>query len=143
MAAVAAPTFVTHVSGQRFSIRIRSHEIFVDQTVAGGGNDSAPGPLELLGASLGSCIAYYVYQFLHSRGLPAEDLSVAVVPHRSDNPGRIDRFAVMVSLPGRIPAKYMPLLERIVHQCPAHNTLAQGALIGVSFTSTAEVLIAS
>ena len=56
----STPTVVTHVSGVKFAIQIRSHEILVDQTLKGGGTDSAPTPLELLGAALGSCVAYYL-----------------------------------------------------------------------------------
>ena len=61
--AASHATVVTHVSGERFAIQIRSHQIMVDQTLAGGGSDSAPTPIELLGASLGSCVAYYVRHF--------------------------------------------------------------------------------
>lgn len=127
------PTLVTHAGGAKFSIKIRSHEIMVDQTVAGGGCDSAPTPLELLGASLGSCIAYYIHQFLHTRGLPADDLAVEVSQTKAKNPTRIESFAVKVTLPADIPEKYMPLLDRVLETCPAHNTLIGGAKVCVEF----------
>jgi uncharacterized OsmC-like protein len=129
------PTIVTHAGGVKFSIKIRSHEIMVDQTVAGGGCDSAPTPLELLGASLGSCIAYYVHQFLHTRGLPADDLAVEVSQTNAKNPTRIESFAVKVTLPADIPEKYMPLLDRVLETCPAHNTLIGGAKVAVEFVT--------
>ena len=127
------PTVVTHVSGVKFAIRIRSHEILVDQTVNGGGTDSAPTPLELLGASLASCIAYYVHQFLHVRGLPADGIVVAVSHHSASNPSRIECFEVKVTLPAEIPMHFRPLLQRVLDSCPAHNTLAMGAHVGVTF----------
>lgn len=132
------PTTVTHLSGEKFSIRIRSHEIIVDQTIAGGGDDSAPTPLELLGASLGSCIAFYVRRFLHARGLP-DDVSVDVSHSRAQNPSRIDEFLVNVRLPAGVPGHYMQLVERVLATCPAHNTLAMGAKIGVTFLEPAAV----
>ena len=128
-----SPTVVTHLNGEQFSIRIRTHEILVDQTIKGGGNDAAPTPLELLGASLGSCIAYYVHKFFHTRGLPSDELRVEVTNTRATNPTRIDSFAVKVILPADIPEKYMPLLNRILETCPAHNTLGLGAKIDVEF----------
>jgi uncharacterized OsmC-like protein len=136
---IPAPTVVTHLGGEKFSIRIRSHEIIVDQTVRGGGDDSAPTPLELLGASLGSCIAYYIRQFLHTRSLPSADLRVEVSNTREKNPSRIDAFQVKVILPADIPARYMPMIERVLETCPAHNTLGMGAKIDVEFLEPAAV----
>ena len=94
-------------------------------------------PLELLGASLGSCIAYYVHHFFHARGLPADDLKVEVSNTRAKNPTRIDSFQVKVTLPADVPEKYMPLLNRILETCPAHNTLGMGARIDVEFLEPA------
>ena len=130
-----APTVVTHVSGVKFAIRIRSHEIMVDQTINGGGADSAPTPIELLGAALGSCIAYYVHHFFHTRGLPADDISVSVRQKSASNPNRVESFDVRVALATDVSRQYMPLLQRVIEACPAHNTLAPGARISVTFES--------
>ncbi|HEX6574823.1 MAG TPA: OsmC family protein [Gemmatimonadaceae bacterium] len=129
----STPTVVTHVSGVKFSIGIRSHEILVDQTLKGGGTDSAPTPLELLGASLGSCIAYYIHHFFHTRGLPADGISVSVSHRSTTNPTRIEGFEVQVALPADVPPQYMPLLQRVIDACPAHNTLVSGAKVAVTF----------
>ncbi len=139
MIAPDIPTTVTHVADVKFAIKIRSHEIIVDQTVRGGGSDSGPTPLELLGAGLGSCIAYYVHQFLRTRGLDAEGIRVSVSQTRESNPSRIDGFCVDVELPGNVPERYLPLIERVIDSCPAHNTLARGAGIDVKFKSIAIV----
>ena len=61
---------VTHLGGRRFASQIRTHTVVTDQSVRAGGEDSAPSPLELVSAALGSCIAVYVHQFCESRGLP-------------------------------------------------------------------------
>jgi len=129
---VPQPTVVTHAGGQKFSIQIRSHEILVDQTVRGGGEDTAPTPIELLGAALGSCIAYYVRQFLRTRELPVEGLRVEVVQNRGANPPRVEEFLVRVMLPPAIPRKYLPMIEHVIHSCPAHNTLSMGSSVSVT-----------
>ena len=125
------PIVVTHDGGVRFAAQIRSHRIVVDQTVRGGGADSAPAPIELLGASLGTCVAYYVQQFCHSRGLPYDGLRVEVEQHGAQNPARIGRFVVRVILAAEIPAHYAAMLERVARSCPAHNTLSHGADVTV------------
>ena len=75
---VRAPIVVTHKGGVSFAAQIRSHRIITDQPTFAGGKDAGPAPLELLGASLGSCIALYVQQFCHARGLPYEGMRVEV-----------------------------------------------------------------
>jgi putative redox protein len=137
--AVPSPTVVTYVEGKKFAIKIGSHEIFVDQAVDSGGCDSAPTPIALLGASLGSCIAFYVHHFFHKRGLACDDIRVEVVQRSASGPSRIEDFAVKVFLPFEIPEKYLPLLDRVIEACPAHYTLAHGAKIAVEVEAAAPV----
>jgi len=124
------PMVVTHQGGVRFAVGIRQHQVVVDQPLGAGGDDLAPTPLELLGASLGSCVALYVQQFCHARGLPYEGMRVEVRPRTV--PGRIERFDVSVVLPAPLPPHYAQLLERVARSCPAHATLVHGAEVDVA-----------
>lgn len=128
---------VTHLGGARFSARIRSHELIVDQPQPAG-DDSAPMPIELLGASLGTCVALYVQQFLAARQLPFEGMRVEVETRGAANPGRIGEFAVRVLLAEPVPPHYAEMLERVARSCPAHNTLAHGAEVRISLELAAE-----
>lgn len=131
------PITVTHEDGVRFAIQIRQHSIVVDQTVRGGGEDSGPTPIELFGASLGSCVAFYVQQFLFARGLPFEGMRVEVDMNKEQK--RIARFAVRVILKDAPQAQYAEMLERVARSCPAHNTLTHGADVEVAFVQEAAV----
>lgn len=121
---------VTHLGGARFAADIRGHRIVVDQP-APTGDDSAPMPLELLGASLGTCVALYVQRYLASRGLPYDGMRVEVAQRGAANPGRIGQFTVRVALPDGLPGHHLELLERVARSCPAHNTLVHGAEVDV------------
>lgn len=124
------PMVVTHEGGMKFATRIRGHTLVVDQP-AGVGSDEGPMPLELLGASIGTCVALYVQQFCHTRGLPYEGMRVEVQQIGAQNPGRIGRFDVRVILADALPAQYAPMLERVARSCPAHNTLVHGSEVDV------------
>jgi len=126
-----APIVVTHEGGVRFAARVRSHRIVVDQPIRGGGGDSGPSPIELLGTALGTCVALYVQQFLQARELPYDGLRVEVEQHGAANPGRIGRFVVRVLLARELPEHYAAMLERVAQSCPAHNTLVHGAEVEV------------
>lgn len=134
----AAPIVIVHDSGVRFDVQIRSHRLVVDQTIRGGGDDAGPEPIELLGAALGSCIAYYIHQFCRARSLPCTGLVVSVEQQMADAPRRIAKFEVRVSLPTAFPERYLEAIERVVRTCPAHNTLASGARIEMTVTRHAE-----
>ena len=126
------PIVVTHQGGVRFAAQIRSHRVLVDQPVHGGGDDTAPAPIELLGASLGTCIALYVQQFCQVRGLSYEGMRVEIETVGAANPNRIGRFVARVVLPTELPRQYAEVIERVARSCPAHNTLAHGADVTVS-----------
>ena len=121
---------VTHLGGARFAADIRGHRLVVDQPRPTG-DDSALMPIELLAASLGTCVALYVQRYLASRGLPHHGMRVEVAQHGAANPGRIGEFVVNVVLAEPVPAHHAEVLERVARSCPAHNTLVHGAEVDV------------
>ena len=124
------PMVVTHEGGMKFATDIRGHRVVVDQP-QGVGADEGPMPLELLGASVGTCVALYVQQFCDTRGLPYEGMRVEVEQIGARNPSRVGRFDVRVVLREEIPSEYAGMLERVAKSCPAHNTLVSGSEVAV------------
>jgi uncharacterized OsmC-like protein len=133
------PIVVTHEGGVRFAAQVRSHRVLVDQPVHAGGEDSAPTPIEVLGVSLGTSIAFYVQQFCRMRGLAGEGMHIEVETQTATNPSRVAQFAVRVVPPTELPEYYVPILERIVRNCPVHNTLDHGADISIKIETAASV----
>jgi putative redox protein len=128
---MSQPMVVTHEGGLKFTADIRGHLVLVDQP-AGTGEDAGPMPLELLGASLGTCVALYVQQFCEARDLPYEGFRVEVEARGAK--GRIGRYDVRVLMPAPLPPEYAALLDRVARSCPAHNTLAHGSEIDIQVT---------
>jgi len=136
---VRTPIVITHEGGMRFAARVRSHIVVTDQPERAGGQDSGMTPVELLGASLGSCIALYVQQFCHARGLQYEGMQVEVEQRSERNPSRVGEFVVRVVMPTDLPGHYLEMLERVVRSCRAHNTLAGGAAMNIEIVVLASV----
>lgn len=113
----------TPKGGKRFSISLRDHHILTDQPERADGTDTAPTPLELLGASLSGCVALYVHKYCEAQGLAADDLAVEVRPFWRENPGRVARYDIIVHLPETIPAEHHEEIERVAQSCPVHHTL--------------------
>jgi len=125
------PITVTWDGGVRFTADIRGHKVHVDQPVKAGGQDSAPMPLELMSASLGTCVAFFVQQFLVTRGLDATGLAVDVQSLGAANPHRIGRFEVNVKIPSGMPEKYREAVKRAAEGCTVHHTLTHAPEIDV------------
>lgn len=117
------PVTVSWDGGVRFSARVRGHVVKVDQPIEAGGEDSAVAPIELIPVSLGTCIAYFIEQFLVKRGLNAQGLSVTVNASGARDPHRIGAMDVTVSIPGGVPERYAEAVKRAASTCTAHNTL--------------------
>ena len=134
---VHQPIVVTHEGGVRFAAQVRSHRVIVDQPERSGGVDSGPMPLELLGAALGTCIAYYVQQFMHARGLSYDGLRVEIEQHKATGPSRIGAFVARVVIPTAVPPAYIELLQRVARSCPAHGTLTHASQVHVTIETAA------
>lgn len=125
------PIVVSWDGGARFTADVRGHKVVVDQPEKGGGEDSAPMPVELLPTSLGTCIALYVQRFLATRQLDASGLTVEVTSVGAPNPNRIARLGVEVKIPGGVPAKYHDAVRRAAEGCTVHHTLTHAPEIVV------------
>lgn len=121
----------THDGGMRFVAEVRGHRIETDQPEHGKGEDSAPMPLELIGASLATCIALYARQYLVARELPTDGLRVELRSEMAKDPKRIGRLDVALVLPPDLPDEHRERLERVAISCPAHATLMHPPEIAV------------
>lgn len=125
------PITVTWDGGVRFTADIRGHKVAVDQPRQAGGEDSAPMPLELLPAALGTCVAFFVQQFLTTRGLDATGMEVQVFSAGASNPHRIGLLEVTVAVPKGIPEQYREAVRRVAESCTVHHTLTHKPDISV------------
>lgn len=114
---------VEHRGDDRFDIRVRGHEVSVDQPVADGGDDTAPTPTELFVVSLASCIAFYARRYLARHGLPADGLVVESTFEMGARPARVAEIDVRLILPEGVPAGRRDALLAVAEHCTVHNTL--------------------
>jgi len=131
------PVTITWDGGLRFTADVRGHKLTVDQPRQAGGGDAGPMPVELLPASLGTCVAFSVQQFVSTRGLDATGLEVQVFTAGAANPNRIGLLEVTVSVPRGIPEQYRSAVVRAAESCTVHHTLTHTPEISVNLLETA------
>jgi putative redox protein len=136
-ALAAAPgTVVVREAGTgRFAQEIAAgrHALKADEPADYGGDDSGPGPYELLLAGLGACTAMTLRLYAERKGWPLDRVSVSLAHdkiHAEDcadcetRDGRIDQIERHLSLDGSLDAAQRERLLQIADKCPVHKTLS-------------------
>lgn len=124
----------SYVAGDRLRIEVRGHELFTDQPVEDGGDDSAPTPTELFVSSLAACVAFYAERFLRRHELPTAILSVACDYSWAENPHRVGAIELKVTAPDMSAAK-RAAFQRVIEHCTVHNTLEHPPLVLIRMAS--------
>ena len=106
----------------RHSVRVRDHELTIDEGTEAGGGDAGPDPQELLAASLASCTAITLEMYAARKGWEIGEVEVAVRYTPAER-GCPTRFELVVKLPEGVPSEQAERLRVIAAKCPVHRTL--------------------
>jgi len=113
-------------------IRAGKHAFMSDEPTDVGGDDSGPGPYDLLLAGLGACTSMTLRLYADRKGLPLERVTVRLRHdriHATDcddcetKAGRLDRIARSISVAGPLDDAQRAKLLEIADKCPVHRTL--------------------
>jgi putative redox protein len=96
-------------------------------------------PPEFLLVSLGTCAAYYAVQYLRTRGMSTDQLTVRVSAEKASQPARFASFVIDVEMPD-LDSKHSDGLRRAVKSCLIHNTLCHPPAINLRVHTTALAL---
>jgi uncharacterized OsmC-like protein len=130
---------VRHQDGDRFRVRVRGHELVVDQPVEDGGGDMGPTPTELFVAGLASCVAYYGGRFLQRHGLAAEGFAVTCdFAFASDRPARVGSVSIGVRLPDGFPDERRAAFVSVIEHCTVHNSIRTAPDIRIGLVEARE-----
>ena len=112
----------TRESQFRHVVRIRHHEVGVDEPVDSGGTDAAPSPQELLAASLASCTAITMEMYAQRKGwdLGYVEVDCEYTPAERGCP---TKFELVLRLPPDATEEQVERLKVIATKCPVHRTL--------------------
>ncbi|MET0794392.1 MAG: pyruvate kinase, partial [Polyangiaceae bacterium] len=117
--------------GKRVEATMGNHHIVTDQTLAQGGDDSAPDPFELFLASLATCAGSYVASFCQTRGIATQSIEL-VQHHELDGNGHLRQVHLQLRLPRSFPERYRAAVVRVAEGCKVQRALQSPPTIRVS-----------
>src|ERR671938_1451320 len=109
-------------SGFRHTVKIRSHELAVDERTDMGGTDTGPEPLELLAAALASCTAVTMEMYGQRKGWDVSGLAVDCRYTPAER-GCPTKFELIFKMPPHLDEEQIERLQVIAAKCPVHRTL--------------------
>jgi putative redox protein len=101
---------------KKVDVAVGSFVIHTDQSVAHGGDGTAPEPFDVFLASIGSCAGVYVLAFCNSRGIPTDEIRIE--EKAQFDRGTLASVTLDVIVPPGFPAKYLQALQVAASSCP-------------------------
>ena len=115
---------ITFDGGKVITAHLHGHTIRTDQTVEGGGSNSAPSPFELFLASIGTCAGIYVKSFCDNRKLPTDNIKIIQSAEYDKESGLPVNIKLDIKLPADFPEKYIASLVHVAELCKVKKTIA-------------------
>jgi putative redox protein len=106
----------------KHTLRVRDHQLTVDERAEAGGGDAGPDPRELLAASLASCTAITMEMYAARKGWEIGEVEVEAQYTPAER-GCPTKFELVLRLPEGLPAEQVERLRVIAAKCPVHRTL--------------------
>ena len=109
----------------RHIVRVRQHEVHVDESEALGGEDTGPTPHDLYDAALGACKALTVLWYANRKHIPVEDISVAVDRDDTNERAGTYRLDATLTFTGSLTEDQRQELLNVAGKCPIHKLMTQ------------------
>src|SRR5213079_1157918 len=114
------------------TVSIGPHRLLADEPVGAGGEDSGPGPYDLVLAGLGACTSMTMRLYADRKSLPLERVTVTLTHskiHAEDcaecetKAGMLDQIERVIAMEGNLDTEQRKKLMEIADKCPVHRTL--------------------
>jgi putative redox protein len=107
----------------RHEVRIGTNIFAADASVSDGGQGLGPNPHDLYDAALGACEALTVLWYARRKGIPVDEIEVAVERDQSEERTGIYRLDTKLKLGGNLTDAQRQELLSVASKCPVHKLM--------------------
>ena len=102
---------------KKVEVAVGPFVIHTDQSIAHGGEGTAPEPFALFLASLGACAGVYVLGFCQARGIPTDEIKLEQKAEFDKATGTLSGVTIEVRVPETFPQKYLAAVQAAAEKC--------------------------
>jgi len=114
---------ITFADNKKVDAHFRGFTVNSDQSLSGGGENTAPSPFELFLASIGMCAGFYVVSFCQSRSISTDNIKMTQTVIRNDTTHKVERINIDINLPLDFPEKYKDAVIKAAQSCSVKKFL--------------------
>jgi putative redox protein len=107
----------------RPEVRVGPHVFAADASISDGGEGLGPNPHDLYDAALGACEALTVLWYASRKGIPVENVEVAVERDQSEERTGTYRLSTTLKLGGNLTDPQRQELLSVASKCPVHKLM--------------------
>ncbi|HEV7575841.1 MAG TPA: OsmC family protein [Caldimonas sp.] len=107
------------------TVSVREHRFSIDEPASNGGEDAGPTPHDLYDSALGACKAMTLLWYAKRKGIPIEEVEIAVDRDDGEERKGIYRLLVTLSLGGPLTDAQRAELLLVAEKCPVHKLMTQ------------------
>jgi uncharacterized OsmC-like protein/fermentation-respiration switch protein FrsA (DUF1100 family) len=113
-------------------ISVGPHRFLADEPITAGGEDTGPGPYDLLLSALGACTAMTMRLYADRKALPMDLVTIKLSHSKiyakdcaecETKDGMLDQIERVIAIDGVLDADQRKRLMEIADKCPVHRTL--------------------
>jgi len=114
---------VNHAGGKKIDATFGKFTVNTDQSVKGGGDETAPEPFACFLASLATCSGIYVVGFCQKRDISTDGIRLIQDHIFDEKTGKLTDVLLRIEVPPSFPEQYRPALERVAAKCTVKKVI--------------------
>jgi ribosomal protein S12 methylthiotransferase accessory factor len=108
---------VSFPGGKRIDAKIGNFQVRTDQSLANGGEGTAPEPFEFFLASIATCAGIYALEFCQAREIPTEGMALTMSCEWDEKKQLIQKLHIELKVPPGFPDRYRKAVVRVMDLC--------------------------
>ena len=118
------------------TIDVAGHQLFADEPLDLGGDDTGPTPIELVLAALGACTSMTMKMYATRKDIPMTGADVRLTGKRTPEGFVVERS---ICLQGKLTDEQTAKLLEIADKCPVHRVLTGDVKVNTQLVASGPV----
>lgn len=127
---------ITFGEGKVIKAETNGHTIITDQPCDNGGENSAPSPVDLYLAAIGTCSGAYVKSFCDKRGIPTDRIKLVQKTEFDEDTDLPVSVIIDIRLPEDFPDKYRDSIISAADLCKVKKSVISPPVFSITSTKS-------